>query len=84
LPLGLVYLAVTSVCCQVTFADGSTKIFSTVERPKMHFNATGFPTHMTFGVDPHAECGQYCSTCKTSVGFDDTYTLLRPLENQQI
>eukprot|EP00045_Choanoeca_perplexa_P010550 m.107686 g.107686 ORF g.107686 m.107686 type:complete len:359 (+) comp15317_c0_seq21:140-1216(+) len=64
---------------EVTFTDGSTKIFSTVERPKMYLNATGFPTHMTFGVDPHAECGQYCSSCKTTEGFDDTYTLLRPL-----
>eukprot|EP00730_Choanoeca_flexa_P003214 TRINITY_DN11330_c0_g1_i8.p1 TRINITY_DN11330_c0_g1~~TRINITY_DN11330_c0_g1_i8.p1 ORF type:complete len:433 (+),score=36.90 TRINITY_DN11330_c0_g1_i8:215-1513(+) len=64
---------------QVQFADGSSHIFSTAERPKMFFDACGQPTHMTFGVDPHQNCTNYCSACKTTVGFDDTYTLLRPL-----
>ena len=75
------------------YADGSRKMFATMERPHLVFDAHGNPTHLLNGVsslwDKDRPCFQCdarpgsahsCVVCKTSKGYDWTYTLVRPLK----
>ena len=48
----------------VHYADGSSQVFSTMERPKLMFNRDGDPTHITNGVSPVYPC----DSCR---GFGD-------------
>lgn len=51
----------------VQFTDGTSRTFATLERPKLFFNASGYPTHIYNGASPVsppcAVCG-YCAHCK--------------------
>jgi hypothetical protein len=61
----------------VTYADNNTtQIFSTMERPKLMFDAEGNPIAITNGVAPKAGG---CCWCKVKAGEDWTYTLMQPL-----
>lgn len=77
---------------QVTFDDGTVQYFATMERPHLIFDKDGHPTHLLNGVSPvwdeKTPCHQCdarpgtehsCVVCKTSPGYDWTYTLTQPL-----
>jgi hypothetical protein len=75
----------------VTYADNNTtQIFSTMERPKLMFDAEGNPIAITNGVSPVYPCDTCkgfgdapkaggCCWCKVKAGEDWTYTLMQPL-----
>lgn len=78
---------------QITFANGTVQYFATMERPHLIFNDAGVPTHTVHGVSPiwdqfgepcnvcDARPGSQhsCVVCKTSKGYDWTYTLVQKL-----
>eukprot|EP01062_Namystynia_karyoxenos_P073626 TRINITY_DN70433_c0_g1_i1.p1 TRINITY_DN70433_c0_g1~~TRINITY_DN70433_c0_g1_i1.p1 ORF type:complete len:396 (+),score=114.56 TRINITY_DN70433_c0_g1_i1:86-1189(+) len=74
----------------VRFADGSSRSFSTRERPKFVFGdsdtARAVPIAVITGVSPQPispacdSCSEgACSQCKVTTGRDWTYTVLEPL-----
>jgi len=77
----------------LTFANGTVQHFATMERPHLIFNDAGNPTHTVHGVSPvWDQYGEPCSVCdarpgsqhscvvcKTSKGYDWTYTLVQKL-----
>lgn len=74
----------------VTYEDGTSETFATLERPKLFFSANNTPTHITNGVSPVWPCGGCtgfgdapttggCCWCKVKPGIDWTYTLMQPL-----
>lgn len=67
-----------------------TQTFSTMERPKLMFDDSGNPTHITNGVSPVYPCDSCkgfgdapkdggCCWCKVTPGEDWTYTLMQPI-----
>ena len=72
------------------YGDGTEETFSTMERPKLMFDAKGNPTHITNGVSPVYPCNSCkgfgdapkeggCCWCKVTPGQDYTYTVIQPL-----
>lgn len=68
----------------------SSQTFSTMERPKLMFDAEGNPTQITNGVSPVYPCDSCkgfgdapkeggCCWCKVTPGEDWTYTLMQPI-----
>jgi len=71
----------------VDYADGSSQNFSTIERPKLLFDA-GRPSYLLNGVSSYwpggcGPCGG-CTECKVTRGTDWTYTMVRRLGRQQL
>lgn len=76
----------------ITFVNGRKQYFATMERPHLVFD-NGVPTHVIHGVSPiwdqyGAPCNvcdarpgsaHSCVVCKTSEGYDWTYTLVQKL-----
>jgi hypothetical protein len=76
----------------VTYADGSTQMLSTMERPKLMFDKAGHPIALVNGVSPIYPCDSCkgfgdappkggCCWCKVTPGEDWTYTLMQPIRN---
>jgi len=80
----------------ITFVGGKTQNFATMERPHLVFTDR-IPTHIIHGVSPiwdqyGAPCNvcdarpgsaHSCVVCKTSAGYDWTYTLVQRLRATQ-
>ncbi|EDQ89099.1 uncharacterized protein MONBRDRAFT_25698 [Monosiga brevicollis MX1] len=80
-PDGLVWHAATAepYHTAVTFTDGTTHTFASLERPKIIVNGQGQEAYIVFGASPDEHCNNTCTRCKTTPGYDHTYTLIRPL-----
>jgi len=77
---------------KITFVSGKVKNFATMERPHLIFR-NGIPTHSLHGVspiwdqygapcnicDPRPGSAHSCVVCKTTQGYDWTYTLVQKL-----